>query len=685
MKLLKHKTAIFTLCAASSLAAHAQVISGDAVSEAAEEQPGENDTIVIYGRAIEQIGVAISGSQGTVGYADFEAVPISRTGELVENVPGVIATQHSGSGKANQYFLRGFNLDHGTDFAGFVDGVPINKRTHGHGQGYLDFNFLIPETLERIDYRKGPYFADVGDFSAAGTVAFVTRDEIEPFLQVEAGAFDYLRGVAAGSTAIGAGTILFAAEAQAYDGPWVLEENLERFAGLVKYSSGTREEGFSVQLNGYDSTWTSTDQIPERAVEQGLIDRFGFIDPDLGGSTTRIGAVANGNFGATALNAFATYYYFELISNFTYFLDDPIKGDEFIQQDERWIFGGAASHLFDLEPVALTVGGDIRHDAIERVGLFESADAMITSPVRVDEVEETGFGLYAAGEVDLTPRLRANLGLRFDHIGYDVEADLPVNSGAGSDSIFGPKAALAWQVVRDVELYANYGQSFHSNDVRGATIMVDPASGDPAERVPVFAKAEGAEIGGRIERGRLTAALVGFYLDLESELVFVGDAGTTEPNDATRRYGVEANLFWRPRDWLLIDASYAYTDARFVGPPVGEREIPGAVPEVLAGGVTVTPISQLDLTAQLRHFGSAPLIEDGSVESDATTLVNLGGYYAIGAFELGAELFNLFDSKDADITYFYESRLASEAEPVEDRHFHPVEPRQLRVSLRYNF
>ena len=651
----------------------------------AEAPRASNEPIIVYGRAIEQIGVASSGSQGTVGYADFDNVPISRTGELVENVPGVIATQHSGSGKANQYFLRGFNLDHGTDFAGFVDGAPINMRSHGHGQGYLDFNFLIPETLERIDYRKGPYFADVGDFSAAGTVSFVTRDTITPFVQGEAGAFGYLRAVAAGSTQLGGGDLLAAAEVQGYDGPWVLPEKLHRIAGLVKYSEGGPSHRFSLQLNGYDSRWQATDQIPERAVDSGLIDRFGNIDPYLGGATTRIGGVANAAIGNTKLNAFATYYDFRLTSNFTYFLDDPVNGDEFIQRDRRTIYGGAASHKFDLGFVDLKVGGDLRYDAIDRVGLYDSVAGVQTNTIRQDQVDEFGFGLYGQAEVMLASGLRAIGGLRYDRIGYDVRSGLAANSGSGHGDLLGPKVALAWQPADGLELYANYGRSFHSNDVRGAAIGVDPATGDPADPVPVISPADGFELGARAERGTFTASLVGYYLKLASELVFVGDAGNTEANDGSRRYGVEATLFWRPALWVTVDADYAYTDARFTGVADGQYFIPNAVPEVISGGVTLSPTRAIDLSVKLRHFGSAPLIEDDSVRSDPTTLVNIGGYYDFGRLRVGAELFNVFDAEDSDITYFYESQLQGEAAPVADRHFHPVEPRQLRASVRYTF
>ena len=655
-----------------------------------EPEPAERDSadpqqIIVYGRGLEEIGIARSASQGTVGYADFDAVPISRIGELVENVPGLIATQHSGSGKANQFFLRGFNLDHGTDFAGFVDGVPINMRSHGHGQGYLDFNFLIPEAVERVDFRKGPYFADVGDFSAAGTAAFKTVDSLRPFAEVQVGEFGFVRGVGGGSTGLGGGDLLIVGDAQFYDGPWLLEEDLERFSGLAKYSFGGETNSFSIQLNAYDAHWTSTDQVPERTVASGLIDRFGNIDDDLGGSTTRLGLVLGGAVGGTTFSAYATRYEFELVSNFTYFLEDPVRGDEFVQRDKRWVLGGAVSHRLERGPVAVNIGADLRHDAIDEVGLFRSIDAVAVDTVRLDAIDQTGVGLYVDTQITITPGLRSFAGLRFDYQTVDVRSDLAANSGNADDDLFAPKFGLAWQASQGLELYANYGQSFHSNDARGATIAVDPVSGDAAERVPLLVRAEGAELGARMETATLDASVVGFWLELDSELVFIGDGGATEPNDGSRRYGVEANLFWRPVPGVVIDAAYSYTDARFVGPGASADAIPGAVPDVIAAGVAVTPVPDLTITARVRHFGSAPLIEDRSVRSDATTLVNLAGHYDLGAMQLGIEVFNLFDSRDADITYFYESRLPGEANGVEDRHFHPVEPRQVRASLRYPF
>jgi outer membrane receptor protein involved in Fe transport len=656
-------------------------------SRPAKEDRQEEPELIIYGRALEQIGTAATASEGVVGYRDFGNKPISRVGELAENVPGLIATQHSGTGKANQYFLRGFNLDHGTDFSAFVDGVPVNLRTHGHGQGYLDLNFIIPELVERIEFAKGPYRAAAGDFSLAGSAAFRTVASLpRPFAELTAGEFGYLRGLAAGSGPVGGGELLLAVDGTFSNGPWVLDEDLEKLNGLVRWS-GT---GWSLGATFYHADWTSSDQIPRRAVRSGLAPRFGFIDPDLGGRTTRLGIDAKLGSGLTSLTVYGVQYRFRLTSNFTYLLDDPVEGDEFQQRDRRRLFGAALRHGLDsrVGPMRarLRFGADARYDDIGLVGLYRSSGGERRETVREDSVEEYSLGLFGEAEFELTERLRAILGARGELYGWDVRADAAVNSGDGSDAILLPKASLAWRPAGGLEVYASYGEGFHSNDVRGATIRVDPASGEPAERVPVLVRGRGQELGLRLEQKRLIATLSLFRLTVDSELVFVGDAGATEPNAPSRREGMEATMFWRPADWATLDAAASLTRARLRDVPEGERRIPGAVGQVFGGGVTVEPVRDLSITARIRHFGEAPLIEDNSVRSDATTLVNLGAYYRLGRVRLGLDLFNLFDADESDISYFYASRLPGEpAGGIEDIHFHPVEPRQIRASARLAF
>lgn len=652
----------------------AGVLAGPAL--AAETPPA--DDIIVWGRAIEQIGVATAASEGTVGYRDFAYRPWSRVGELAETVPGLIATQHSGSGKANQYFLRGFNLDHGTDLAGFVDGVPVNMRTHGHGQGYLDLNFVIPELVERIDYAKGPYRADAGDFAAAGTLRFVTRRTIAPIAELTVGENGYWRGLLAGSLEAGGGDLIAAAEGTLFDGPWVKDENLRKLNLFAGWSGGDVRVTASV----YASSWDSTDQVPERAIADGRISRLGFIDPDLGGDAARFALSASGSGAATRWTAYAVRSEFRLVSNFTYLLDDPVDGDQFIQRDRRWLVGGALDHRLALsERTALRLGGDLRIDLVDRVGLYRSLAAEPRATVREDSVDQWGGGAFAELELEPAEGLRLVLGMRADAIGHDVQSDLAANSGRGSAAILTPKAALAWRVATPLEVYLNYGEGYHSNDVRGAAITVDPASGDPADRVPVFARARGAEVGARLETARLSVTAAAFWLRLASELVFVGDAGTTEPNDATRRLGAELALFWRPVDALALDATLALTYARFE--EVADDRIPGSVGTVVSAGASWDLAPGLVTSLRLRHFGAAPLIEDGQVWSEPTTLVNWGGYWTRGRLRLGLEVLNLLDAQAPDISYFYASRLPGEpAEGVEDRHIHPVEPRQLRLTVR---
>lgn len=650
------------------------------------DDKGSVEEVVVWGRALSLVGKVSSASEGLAGYADLSKRPILRVGELVEVIPGMIATQHSGTGKANQYFLRGFNLDHGTDFAVSFEGMPVNMPTHGHGQGYLDLNFIIPELVEYVAYEKGPYHSDSGDFSSAGSASFKTYDRLDQGLvQASIGSHGYYRLVAADSTAVGDGDLLWAGELHFSNGPWLLDEDLEKANLLVKYTGKIGDADAQFITTAYRASWQSTDQIPLRAVEKALIPRKGFIDPDLGGETTRLSLSGALDFGKIAAQVYGIYYDFSLYSNFTYFLDDPVNGDEFEQADERAIFGGRLSYEDDvsLGAVAATVraGLGVRYDDILGVGLFHTAGRGRLTAVRDDRVQEVMASLHGEMELHWTDRFRSILGGRVDWLSWDVRSLLPANSGTGDDAMVSPKATLAYEVLDGLDLYASYGRGFHSNDVRGATISLDPKTGGPAEPVPALVRSEGAELGLRCEAGKtLTLTAAAFWLDLESELVFVGDAGATEPNDGTRRYGIETSVFWQADDWLVFDLSGALTQARFRD--IADNRIPNSVGFVMGGGAIITLPEGFSASLRVRHLGKAPLIEDHSVRSRSTTLVNLGLGYDLGRFQIGLELLNLLNSKDNDISYFYESRLSGEAAGVEDIHFHPVEPLTVRASVR---
>ena len=661
--------------------------SAETVNNAFENE--EVDRVVTFGRAEKKIGNADSASEGLVGYDDFTTRPLLRVGELVEVIPGMVATQHSGSGKANQYFLRGFNLDHGTDFLASFEGMPINLPTHGHGQGYLDLNFIIPEVVRTVEYQKGPYNPEIGDFSSAGATNFNIYDSLdENFAEIMYGQNGYYRFVTGNSVKMSDGDLLLALEGQLNDGPWVLDDDLKKINSILKYTHTRGDVSYSLLATGYHSTWNSTDQVPSRAIQSGLIDRLGYLDDDLGGETTRI--TFSGKAKSENLEAmlYGQYYDFNLFSNFTYFLDDPINGDEFEQLDNRSIWGGEIKYndvlRSEWSDIEWTTGASFRYDRVNEVGLYKTASRQRLQAIRNDRVDELSISAFGNLKFLVSDKFRFSTGVRIDRLSYDVEALRGVNSGSGNDIIVSPKFSSAYRLAETIEVYANYGNGFHTNDVRGATISIDPVSGDAVSTVPVFAKSQGAEVGLRYEpTENVNTTISVFWLDLDSELVFVGDAGTTEVNDGSRRYGVEFSGFWQANEWLSFDVSVASTDAKFN--LAQDRYIPGSVRSVFAAGSTVTLANGITGSIRVRHFGSAPLIEDNSVRSEPTTLVNFGLKYEFDMYAIDLDVFNLFDSKANDITYLYESQLQGEASAVNDIHYHPVEPLTFRLGLRIKY
>jgi outer membrane receptor protein involved in Fe transport len=666
-------------------------------SHAAGVPADDLDEVIVTARKHTLIGNVESSSQGTVTRAQLETRPVLRTGELLETVPGLVVTQHSGDGKANQYFLRGFNLDHGTDLATSVDGIPVNLHTHGHGQGYTDINFVIPELLDRIEYKKGTYYADEGNFSAAGAIDLRYRRELDDnVFSLTLGEDSYARGLLAGSTEVAGGDFLVGLDYGRTDGPWELEEDLRRVNALAKYSRGERGDGWSLAASAYDGQWVSSDQIPERAVQSGALDRFGFFDPTNGGEShryalsldvarpLRLSKLGEWSFAATA---YALDYQLDLFSNFTYALN-PVDGDQFEQLDERKAYGlhSEISRETDFGGMRgqLKLGLDSRFDDIGRVGLYLTDDRVRLTTVREDAVDRLGIGFFLEQQLQATDWLRVIAGLRHDRAEFDVSSDLDANSGSASDSITSPKLSLVFGPWADTEFFVNAGRGFHENDARGTTIAVDPADGvTAADRVRPMVRASGGEIGVRTAVVPFTQlALTAWTLDLDSELLYVGDAGATEANRASERRGIELGVFVTPLAWLTLDADLAWSHARFSEFDVAGRYIPGAVERVASLGIAAQHPSGWFGGARFRHFGEAPLIEDDSVRSDPTTLVNLEVGRRIGKrFSIALAAYNVLGSDDNDITYFYESQLPGEASPVEDRHFHPVEPRTLRMTI----
>ena len=677
---MHNSTVIASLAAAAAAALHAQ--------------PTPRDEIVVLGRWDNPVGSTRSASQGVAGYLEIESRPRLRTGEILEVVPGVIVTQHSGSGKSNQMFLRGFNLDHGTDFATFVDGMPVNLPTHGHGQGYTDLNFLIPELVERLEYRKGAYYAEVADFSSAGAAYLSTYRQLDRgFLKVGLGENDYLTALAADSVEAAAGTLTYAVQANRYDGPWSdIEENATRNHLLLRYAGETSKgSAFNIALMGYDATWSSADQIPRRVLEGGLIGRFGSLDPSLGGETSRYSLSgdwsADVGAGRLRLNAYTIDYDLDLFSNFTYFLDDPLDGDQLEQIDKRRVTGGDLAYSLANGATTHTVGMTLRYDDIGDVGLFRTRALERVSTVRRDSVEELAVGVYYANETRWSERLRSVLGLRADHYDFDVTSDLAANSGSAGDSLLSPKISVIYSLTEAAELYLSAGRAFHSNDARGTTITIDPASGVPADAVDPLVPARSVELGVRAfvaDRWNVSAAL--WRVELDSELLFIGDAGNTEASRPSLRQGIEVPLYYRLTERMTLDVEVSVGEARFTDAAAAGDEIPGSIDRVLAAGFTFEQPQGFYGSARLRYFGDRPLVEDSSVRSESSSVVNLGLGFRRGAVDVRLDVLNALDSDDDDITYFYASRLPGEPlEGVEDLHFHPLEPRTVRAHATWRF
>ncbi|CAN5584618.1 TonB-dependent receptor [soil metagenome] len=674
---------------------------------AAFAQESHLPEVEVRGPRDASIGSADSASEGAAERESYQARPKLRPGDIVEAVPGVVATQHSGDGKANQYFLRGFNLDHGTDFAVTVDGMPVNMPSHGHGQGYADLNFLMPELVSGVRYRKGPYFADGGDFSLAGSASLDYFSVLDaPFAEVTLGDHGFRRLLAAGSRTVQDQTWLGAIELEGNDGPWDVAENLKKVNAVLRYSQGSPSRGFSITGMAYKSRWTSTDQVPERSIESGELSRFGSLNPSDGGETRRLSLSAKwfdkGPEGDTQVSVYAINYRFDLFSDFTYFLNNPVNGDQFEQVDRRNVFGAQASRAMGNKVAGLdgvlSFGGQWRGDRIGQVGLYNTEERERLSTVRDDKVSQDLFSVYGQQLVNFSERWRGYVGLRGDLLRYDVQGREPVygpaNSGRGRDSLVSPKLGLAYTLTPAQEFYLNAGVGFHSNDVRGATIAFDPQSGQAAERVPALVKGRGAELGWRFQPSEdLTATVALWKLDLDSELVSVGDAGSTEPGRASSRRGIEATLRWKlARAWRL-ELDGALSRARFNGDaPAGEGNyVDNAVERVLAAGVTYVD-GPLTASMRLRYLGPRALDTTNSVRSRSATLLNAGARYAVNRqLTLGLDVFNIAGRKGNDIEYFYASCTAGEVASgrcgggIDDRHIHPMEPRTMRVSARWTF
>jgi len=647
------------------------------------------------------VGVASAASEGAITAEQLATRPINRAAEILETVPGMVISQHSGEGKANQYFLRGFNLDHGFDFGQTVAGIPVNMPTHAHAQGYADSNFIIPELVSGVQFRKGPYYVENGDFTSAGSANISYFNVLpQPIMSFTAGSFDYQRLLGAVSPQLGNGNLLAAFEFEKDAGPWVSPNNKNKYNALLRFSEGDARNGFSVTLMGFSNHWHSTDQIPQRAIDTGQISRFGFIEETDGGETDRYSGSfewqRSGPNNSTHLTSYVQRYGVQLFHNFTYFLNDPINGDQFEQFEKRWTTGSKLTHRrlkrFGNTLAENAFGIDVRNDSVGGpLGLYLTRQTERFSTARTDEVDQLSVGMFAESEIEWSRTIRTTFGLRGDVYNWKVDSNIPANSGKKTSAILSPKVSAAFGPWKKTEFYANWGLGFHSNSALGITLQVNPFTGKPAPASKPFARAHGAEVGIRtviLPKTQLTVTT--WYLGFDSELIYVGDSGSTQVGPPTKRFGIEITNYVYPSPWLTLDLDVSFAHARFIDVSPGEDFVPGALNRVVSGGITLSPPIGINsgpfASLRLRHFGPRPLLEDNSRQSSPTSILNgEAGYRFSNRLDLVVEGFNLLDSKVSDIEYFFESRLRYESDPVNDIHLHAAIPRSARMSLRVSF
>jgi outer membrane receptor protein involved in Fe transport len=619
--------------------------------------------------------------------------------DLLKVTPGLFTGQHAGGGKANQYFLRGFDIDHGTDLALWVDGMPVNMVSHGHGQGYADLHFIIPELFDRVEVQKGPYAAQLGDFATAGAVRMRTRDRFDSsFALVAGGPFQTYRFLGLYTDPQSRYAPVLAAEIYRDDGPFQQPEDLERYKlfwrNRLMEGGAEGDARVDLTLMSYGSDWNGSGQVPLRAVESGDLDRFGSVDPTEGGNSQRHSAQLRARFGDADrasewnLDAYLLHYRFALYSNFTFFAGDAERGDQIEQTDRRTVAGFQGNVLrrrtLAGRPLITTLGLNLRNDFIEN-GLGPTENRKRLGTTVNARVQESSMGLFLQEDYALTDWLRFVGGLRADYFGFQVsdeledqDPDAPKTSGVRSASIISPKANFIVGPFEKTELYLNFGQGFHSNDARG--VVRRP------EGVTPLAAALGYEIGLRTHRiPRLEMAASAWRLDMESELVWVGDEGTTEARPATERMGVDFEARARLLSWLFADLDLTQSRAVYTENSGNGDAVALAPTFTLAGGLSWQHASGITGSLRVQHLAERPAVEDESLVAEGFTQVDASLAYRWRDWEVRADAANLLNTEWREAQFANESRLANEAEAVEDIHFVPGTPFQVQGTLKRYF
>ena len=628
----------------------------------------------------------------TISRLDLKVTPVNSSQEVLRKVPGLFIGQHAGGGKAEQIFLRGFDIDHGTDVSISVDGMPVNMVSHAHGQGYSDLHFLIPETVSKIDFGKGGYYAQEGDFNTAGYVDFSTRDYLEnSSISFSAGQFNTLRTV--GLFDLMENTknqnAYMAVEYLATDGPFESPQNFNRLNMFGKYVMFSPEnDKLTLTASHFTSRWDASGQIPQRAVDNGSISRFGAIDDTEGGVTERT------NFNVTfdkyindntsiSTNAFYSHYAFELYSNFTFFLEDPINGDQIKQKEDRNIFGANsalkyATFLGDTE-FNLTTGLGFRHDIVNDIELSHTLNRIETLEyIQLGDINQTNIDAFAKAEFDFG-KFKIAPALRLDYFKfmYNDQLQTAYETQSETKTILSPKLNFYLNANDNLQLYLKSGLGFHSNDTR---VVVANGGED------ILPRSYGADLGTVWKPfSKLVVNSALWYLFLEQEFVYVGDAGIVEPSGKTRRYGLDLGLRYQVNDWLFLDADATVTEARSIDDPDGENYIPLAPDFTLTGGLSVDDLDNFSGGIRFRYLDDRPANEDNSIVAEGYFITDLNINYEFNDITLGVAVENLFDVAWNETQFATESRLQNETQSVEEIHFTPGTPFFIKGMVTYKF
>ena len=630
----------------------------------------------------------------TISDLDIHLRPIINSQEVLRMVPGLFIGQHAGGGKAEQIFLRGFDLDHGTDIHLTVDGLPVNMVSHAHGQGYADLHFVIPELIEKVNFSKGPYYSDKGNLATAGYVAFKTKNYLEKnFLKLEGGQYNTVRAIT-GINLLPKGSsekkqsLYIAGEGSFTKGYFDSPQNFSRFNGMIKYHGKTGDNStLTALLSGLTSKWNASGQIPDRAVADGTIGFFGAIDDNEGGNTNRYNASAelmhNLSNGAVLKNQlFYSRYLFELYSNFTFFKEDPVNGDQIRQKEKRNILGYNLSYQRDNsignKKGQFTAGAQLRYDDVNDIELTRTRNRNVnTRDIMLGDINEFNAGFFAQQKVVLSSQWDIATGVRLDYFTNKYNDKLAATVQSSNSVIGSPKLNINYRMNDKVQLYWYSGQGFHSNDTRVAVVQ---------NGREVVTPAWGSDIGGIFKLGRkamLQTAL--WYLWMKQEFVYVGDEGVVEPGGKTQRIGWDLSLRYELSKNLYADADFTVTNPRALEVDKAESYLPLAPRFTSVGGITYRKEKGWNGSLRYRYMANRPANEDNSVVAKGYFVTDAAINYTKKNWEAGISIQNLFNTKWKETQFDTESRLQNETDPVSEIHFTPGTPFFARLSFSLFF